>query len=224
MRKFKIFVAVISITIFCASTAFAQETLMQKIRRKFNEWRNKPQQAAQKAAEPAKLAGPAFPKAQPPVKSAPTAAPLPRAPEAPAQPVPTQTKPVSQLSKEELIKSIKETIQHEQDILNFIPELKKRVMPDGQEILTYHGTSIDDLDKEKVQQVSVRVHNEAARIRAERLNRQLENIRQIQQTVQQTQQATRQITQPPKVPTPPQVVQPPQPPKIPAPPPQPPKR
>lgn len=111
-------------------------------------------------------------------------------------------KPVTphEMTKEMLLSAVVGTLDSDGEIMNFIPELKKQPTPDGKWFYTYHGIELSELEKDTLEKVSARVHNEAARIRAERLNRQLESIQRAHQNIVAAQQTFR----PPVVTTPPQ--------------------
>ena len=134
-----------------------------------------------------------------------------------------------EFTKKEMLEHALVTLEHEEEVLSYIPELRKEKGSDGKILYRYKGTRLEDLDEKKTMEVFRRINNEAARIRAERLNKQLENIRRTQQAVSSAQQAAQQriVTPPPVVRppyTPPSVPKPPQIPQIPKPPPQPPTR
>lgn len=159
------------------------------------------------------------------------AAPLPRAPArpvlAPAAPVATKPatvqKSVGDMTQEELLTSMKKTLDSNKNILNNIPEIKKERAPDGKEYYTYKGATIDSLDKDTLRKVIVRVRNENIRLRTERINRQLDRINKSGPVGGGAHQGI-----PPMVKLPPQtprvIVTPPMPPKVPKVPPTPPKR
>lgn len=132
-----------------------------------------------------------------------------------------------EMTPDELRQYLIETLDHEAEVFSFIPELKK----EKEGVYTYKGKKVEDLDNEQLQGVFKRVQNEIVRIRTERLNRQLESIRQAQQAITNAQRASRPSAAPTPPPQPPQQIKipqppqtPPAPPKIPAPPPQPPRR
>lgn len=135
--------------------------------------------------------------------------------------------PKKEIKKEELVIYMKGLLDHEEDVISFIPELKK-VKIGEDNFYTYQGVKLEDIDKEKLMKIFSRIQGEVARIRAERLNKQMESINQAQRASMAAQQAARtsQVTIPPKPPTviqPPQVPQqPPAQPQIPRPPAQPP--
>ncbi len=120
-------------------------------------------------------------------------------------------------TKEDIAKQIKDELDSEDELLNFIPEIKKVKDEDGKESYIYKGLKLEDLDMETLEGLLIRVNNQALVIRTDRINRQLETIRQTQ-NVQRTMMVPRQVptppptalTQPPQVPsTPPKSPQPP---------------
>lgn len=139
------------------------------------------------------------------------------------------TKPWADLTVPELTEYIEGVLDYEEEILNFIPELKKEEDATGNVFYTYEGVRLSELDMEKLDKVFVRVRNEDVRIRTERMNEQLQSIQRSQQAIMAAQQASRAsviVTPPPQPPqappTPSSASQIPKPP--PPPPPQPPRR
>ena len=134
-----------------------------------------------------------------------------------------------EFTKAELLEHIKGTLDYTKEVLNFVPGLKMVTDAASKTGYTYNGMKLEDMDKERLEKLSVRINNEVTRIRTERLNKQLEAIRQAEQASRQARQAVNTNTyQPPRPPT---YTQPPpappaaaQPPKIPTPPPAPPRR
>lgn len=134
------------------------------------------------------------------------------------------------MTKEDLVKDIEETLDGEDEILGFIPELKK-FEPEVSKpaYYTYKGTPLSDLDKEKLESISVRVDRTLTHITSQRVQEQLEMIRQINNLQRmQNIRATPPyvppvVTQPPQQPPRSSTQPPPQPPRLPpSPPPQPP--
>ena len=115
-----------------------------------------------------------------------------------------------EFTKEEYIAHIKGNLGRIESLIKSIPGLKKDIDPAGNAIYTYQGKRLEDLDKEQLTKLYVRVSSEATRIRTERLNKQLESMRISEQLAVQN----RRITPVPGVP-----VVPPQPPSTPAQPP-----
>ncbi|MDP3804577.1 MAG: hypothetical protein Q8Q87_03375 [Candidatus Omnitrophota bacterium] len=110
---------------------------------------------------------------------------------APAQQVVKEKK---EMTKDEILTELKETLKDEEEILDYIPELKKGRGEDGKEFYTYQGARLEDLEKEKLEKILGRVNNQAVMIRTDRINRQLEVIRQTQRI-----QAAPRIAAPPQV-------------------------
>lgn len=123
-----------------------------------------------------------------------------------------------ELTKQELVAHLKMMLEHEDEVLSFIPELKKEKDAKGNISYLYKGKKIEDIDEKSLRGLYSRTQNELTRIRTERLNKQLESIRRADQAARAAQQASRI----PRVVTPPQ--QPPSPPQIPKQPPQPPRK
>jgi len=89
--------------------------------------------------------------------------------------------PKKAYTKEEMVADVKETLDDEEELLNFIPGLKKATTEKGESLYTYEGMKLEELDQEKLRKIFTRVRQEATRIRTDRLNRQLETIRRTQQ-------------------------------------------
>jgi len=126
-----------------------------------------------------------------------------------------KTVPEKELTKTDLIEHIKGNLDHIQEILNFIPGLKKEVDPTGSAIYTYQGGKIEDLDREQLIKLYSRINSEAVRIRTEKLNRQLESIMRANELTRQANQSARIPTPPLAPPQPPVLYVPPQPPSPP---------
>lgn len=103
----------------------------------------------------------------------------------PGSPAPVVTPkaalPKKTYTKEEMIVDVKETLDDEEELLNFIPGLKKATTEKGESLYTYEGMKLEELDQEKLRKIFTRVRQEATRIRTDRLSRQLETIRRTQQ-------------------------------------------
>jgi hypothetical protein len=128
-------------------------------------------------------------------------------------------------TRAELVEHLKMALEHQDEVLGFIPELKKEKDAKGNIDYLYKGKRIEDIDEKSLHNLNSKVRNELARMRAERLNRQLESIRQAGEASRAAQAGSRvpHVVTPP--PQPPQVPrQPPSPPQIPKPPAQPPRR
>jgi hypothetical protein len=135
-----------------------------------------------------------------------------------------KSRPAKEPTREELAESLKGMLENNGEIVNLIPELKARKDADGNVSYVYRGTSLEKLDDKTFRKLYQKTQSEAARIRTERLNRQLESIRQAQAAANAAHQASRtpRVVTPP--PQPPRVPQPPPPTQIPKQPPQPPRK
>ncbi len=130
-------------------------------------------------------------------------------------------KEIKEPTKEDLVLHLKMMLEHEDEVIGFVPGLKKEKDAKGAVSYSYQGIRIEDLNDKDLRVLYAKTQNELNRIRMERLNKQLEAIRQAEQSRRAAEQATkvpRLVTppaQPPRVP--------PQPPSIPKPPPAPPQ-
>jgi len=207
MRKITIISISAVIALLASSVLFAQEqeTLMQKIMKRFKK-EEKPVQAAPEkkataapaaakkdtvpAAEKTNLSGEVNAQAKEPSTAGWTEEKADKA---------KRTR--KDLTKEELVQYIKDRLDREEEVLNFIPELKKETDAAGNMYYAYQGVRLENLDKEKLDKLFLRVQNELVRIRTERLNRQLESIRRIQRlTTQQQVPRVPNVTIPPPTP------------------------
>lgn len=116
----------------------------------------------------------------------------------------TVTPGLDKMTKEELIKDIKEGIESEDEILSYIPQLKMTKDPDGKVIITFEKdgqkVKLEDLDRETLAKIWGSINQIATKINVDRINQQLETIRQTQ--------ALQRVTRPPQA-----MVPPPQPPR-----------
>ncbi len=136
-----------------------------------------------------------------------------------------KAKAAKEMSREEILEKLKHALDSEKAVLNYIPELKELKDEGGKEYYTFSGVKLEDLDKEKLRKLRIRVNQIRTQIRTERLNKQLESIQQAQRAAVIAQQASRISTvsahpqqAPPTPPTAQQI------PKAPPPPPTPPRR
>lgn len=211
LKKIVVFAA-ISAFLFSSSLSFAEEK--QGMFKKLIDFKNKA--FARKPVVPAVKA-----EAKPgvPANGGPTAA-------------PKVVPPKKTYTKEEMIADLKENLDDEEEILNFIPGLKKITTEKGESYYTYEGLKLEDLDKEKLNKIFTRARQETTRIRTNKLNEQLENIRRNQRLtaaagggvprVPVTPPTPPRMFSAPNVPSAPPPV--PQPPRTPTPPPAPPRR
>ena len=127
------------------------------------------------------------------------------------------------MTKEELISEIKESLEDEDELLEVMPGIKKLKDASGTAYYEINGTRLEKMDREALRGLFNRVSNEMNKIRTDRINNQLETIRQAQQATAAAQQASKGAYSapqlPPAVPNIPKVYQPPQIPKTPTAPP-----
>jgi len=90
-------------------------------------------------------------------------------------------KTMKEMTPAELSEDMARTLDSYQEILSYMPGLKKEQDQNGKAVYTYQGIQLDSLDKETLEKLSGRVRNEAVRIRTDRLNRQMQMIRRAQQ-------------------------------------------
>jgi len=223
MKRIGLKLAVIFACLAFASASFAQEPegLIPKLMKKF-----KGKEAATKKPAVAPASMPALPKQM-----------VPRAPGQAASSAGggerTVTPGAGKMTKEELIKDIREDLESEDEILGYIPQLKMTKGPDGKAVITFEKqgqmVKLEDLDKETLIKIWGNINQMATKINVDRINQQLETIRQTQalQRVTRPPQAVVPAPQPPRYQAPPPAPQPPptaQASRVPQPPPQPPRR
>ncbi len=118
-----------------------------------------------------------------------------------------QSAPKRELTKQEMVGRIEDNLTNLEEISGFIPGLKKETDATGKNVsYAYNGKKIEDLDKEELTRLYGRISSEAVRVRTDRINRQLAQIRQIEQLSRQNNQIARiprVPTQPPRIPAPP---------------------
>jgi len=116
----------------------------------------------------------------------------------------------SAMTKEELLADIRDNLDSEDEILNYVPSLKKSQDAEGKNIYLFHGVLLKDVSRDGLEKLSVTVAQISTKIRTDRIVNQLESIRQAQ-SVSRMQN----IMRPPRIVTPP--AQPPQTPRAPSP-------
>ncbi len=124
------------------------------------------------------------------------------------------------MTVQELADRITKVLEHSDEVMGCVPGFKREKDPDGKEYYTYKGTRLEKVDKEKLTALYNRVLQERTRINTERINKQLDTMRQTQQAANIASQAARI----PVVHVPPKPTPPPQPPKAPPAPPPVPRR
>lgn len=96
-----------------------------------------------------------------------------------------------EMTKEDYIKSIGTTMDSMQEIKGLVPGLNAETGTDGKNFYTYEGAKLEDLDKEKLENLYSRVMSEASRLRTDRLTRQLDAIRRTEQLNRQTRELSK---------------------------------
>lgn len=133
---------------------------------------------------------------------------------------------VQDISAEEMISDITDTLNDNEEIIGFIQGLKTDKGPDGKIFFTFNDTKLEKLAKEQLKALYNRVNQERTRLSTERIQEQMETIRQAQQATNiSSQAAMRNISvRPPQPPPSAPQTQNVQPPKAPPAPPQLPRR
>jgi len=207
MNKRRIFVVAIA-AILCASVAFAQanESLVEKLRKKFNFGAKPAAPAAQTAAKTAVKAPaapvkpvetPAAPKvvgatlaqttAAEPKETAETAVKAQKAAETPAVKPAKDTK---DMTKEELIVEITKMLSSSRSVAAAVPEIQISQDKKGVETYMYKkadGTTapLSSLDKAALEALYLRIRNEFMRVQNDRTMKMLRDIKNIERMNQQ---------------------------------------
>jgi LPS O-antigen subunit length determinant protein (WzzB/FepE family) len=129
---------------------------------------------------------------------------------------PPNVKMAKDMNVQELADAISKALEHNSDIMDYIPGYKSEKDSSGADYYTYNGIRLDKLEKDKLVAMYTRIRQERVRLNTERINRQLDSIRSAQQAASMARQASRvtyvpmppaQPQQPPQ--TPPRAVEPP---------------
>jgi len=121
-------------------------------------------------------------------------------------------------TKAELMEMLTFNIESEGEVLDLIPQIKRKKSEDGKDYYVYlvgaQEKRFEELDKEMLEKIWIRVNQAATQIRTQRIQKQLESIRQAQNAQAAAMRSVPKIpqipAQPPKAP-----VNVPQPPKVP---------
>ncbi|MDP3790641.1 MAG: hypothetical protein Q8R38_01170 [Candidatus Omnitrophota bacterium] len=132
-------------------------------------------------------------------------------------------------TKEELLQDIKDDLKTQEEILEAMPSLKAEKDSEGKVFYAFNGVKIDDMSKEELEQLFSKVGQLAVKFRTERIQRQLDTVRQANQggpgRVPVAAPSAPQSLRAPTLPAPPRAsAPPPAPPRASAPPPAPPSR
>ncbi len=119
--------------------------------------------------------------------------------------LPKTQAPVKEMTKEEMLAELKEDLADNDEVFDAVPELKASAGKNGKAIYTYKGTVLDELSKEDLANLYVRLRQTLTKIRTDRIQRQLETVKRVERL-----QRIATPPQPPRIPV--QV----QPPRIPA--------
>lgn len=172
-------IAVVIVLSFGLSTAYGVDSgtgkvsILQKMKNAYNNFRNK-QQAKPQAAK-------VEPKAVSPRLELPQAV--------AAKDMPKD----KEVTREEMLAELKEDLSDNDEVLDVIPELRSISGQGGNAMHTYKNTPLDDLSKEDMADLYGRVRQALVKIRTDRVQKQLETIRQVNRL--------QGITTPPKTPS-----------------------
>jgi len=113
--------------------------------------------------------------------------------------LPKAQAPAKEMTKEEMLAELKEDLADNDEVFDSVPELKASAGKNGKAIYTYKGTVLDELSKEDLANLYVRLRQTLTRIRTERIQRQLETVRRVERL--QRVVAPPQPPQPPRAPS-----------------------
>ena len=127
-------------------------------------------------------------------------------------PVAADERPKPKSSKDmtvqELADAITKVLDRTEEVMDYIPGFKQEKDPAGNSFYTYNGSRLESLEKGKLVSLYNMVRQMRTKINTDRINRQLESIRQAQRAAEIANQASRipRTTTPPAQPprTPPQ--------------------
>jgi hypothetical protein len=122
-----------------------------------------------------------------------------------------------EMTQDETLADLKESIGENDELFDIIPELKSEKDTGGKFHYTFNGIKLEELSKEDLGKLATRVRQTLVKLRTDRIERQLETVRRVQNI--QRIPAPTQVQQPPRIPS-----QPSSPPKGPPAPPAPPSR
>ncbi|MFA5084775.1 MAG: hypothetical protein WC482_00215 [Candidatus Omnitrophota bacterium] len=181
MSKRIVFITIIIILSFGLSPAYGFDgknekvSVLQKIKNAYNNFRNRQQQKSQVVKNEVSE--------EPPISK-----------------VQSETK---EATKEEMLAELKEDLAYNDEVFDAVPELKAGTGQNGNVVYTYNNAVLDGLSKEDLAKLYSRVRQALVKIRTERIQRQLETIRQAERlpkTVNSPQSPPRVPAAPPSVP------------------------
>lgn len=121
-----------------------------------------------------------------------------------SEPQKKELKEERELTKPELVERLKETIELDEEALDYIPELKKHTGRDAKAFYTFtidgRDTRLEDLDEARLKNITGRINQTRTNIWADRINKQLEAIRQAHEA-----QQVINVPRPQAIPTPPRI-------------------
>jgi len=88
---------------------------------------------------------------------------------------------VAEMTKGEMLAALKEDLADNNEIFDMVPELKATVShQDGKTVYTFNGAALESLSKEDLTNLFGRVRNALVKIRTDRIQKQLETIKQVE--------------------------------------------
>jgi len=160
---------------------------LQKIKSAYNDFRSRQQQKSQAVKNEA-------PKKSPAPKVAASKIESPKVESSRAAAPKAQTKD-KEVTKEEMLAELKEDLSDNDEVFDAISELKAIAGQNGNAVYTYKDTVLDELSKEGLTELYGRVRRALVKIRTDRIERQLETIKQVERF-----QRVANPPQPPRIP------------------------
>jgi len=87
-----------------------------------------------------------------------------------------------EVTREEMLAELKEDLVDNDEVFDAVPELKADAGQDGGVLYTYAGTALDKLSKEELNKLYGRVRQALVKIRTDRIQQQLEIVKQVSTT------------------------------------------
>ncbi len=88
--------------------------------------------------------------------------------------------PVKEVTKEEMLSELREDLADNDELFDAVPGLKASAGQNGNAVYTYKDIVLDELSKEDLTKLYSRVNQALVKIRTDRIQRQLETIRQVE--------------------------------------------
>ena len=88
--------------------------------------------------------------------------------------------PKKDMTRLEMILELKEELSHDEELFDLFPDIKSKKGDDGNVYFTFKGIKIEDMTKEDIDNLLTKVRQALTKIRADRIERQLEIVRRVE--------------------------------------------